>query len=55
MTSKRGEINENNAKIGLKMQIPEGAEEKLREKITGLIPSIKKVDFSFVKEEAKKN
>jgi peptidylprolyl isomerase len=49
------EINENNAKIGLKIEIPKEAEEKLREKITGLIPSIKKVELSFVKEEAKKS
>jgi len=47
------EIKENNAKITLKAEIHKEAQEKLTEKITELIPSIKKVEFAFGKEKNK--
>jgi len=47
------EIKENNTKITLKAEIPKEAQDKLSEKITELIPSIKKVEFVFEKEKNK--
>lgn len=43
------EITESNAKIILKKEIPKEAQETLNEKITELIPNIKKVEFTIAK------
>jgi len=48
------EIKEGNAKITLKTEIPNEAKEKLSEKITELIPSIKKTEFIIEKKEKNK-
>jgi len=45
------EINEGNAKITLKTEVPKQAEEKLNEDIIKLIPSIKKVEFVLKKNK----
>jgi len=47
------EIKEDNVNITLKTEIHKEAQEKLSEKITELIPSIKKVEFVFEKEKNK--
>jgi len=48
------EINNNNAKIKLKNEIPKESEERLSKKIIELIPNIKKVDFVVTKTEKNK-
>ena len=48
------EINEGDAKIGLKKEIPKEAEETLSKKIIELIPNIKKVEFAVAKDQKNK-
>jgi FKBP-type peptidyl-prolyl cis-trans isomerase SlyD len=48
------EINNSNAKISLKNEIPEEVKEKLSKKITELIPNIKKAEFIVTKNEKNK-
>jgi len=43
------EINNNNAKVSLKKEIPKEAQENLSKKITELIPNIKNVEFAITK------
>ena len=47
------EIMENNAKIALKMEAPKEVQDELSRKITELIPTIKKVEFSMEKKTQK--
>jgi len=47
------EINNNDAKIKLKNEIPKEAEERLSKKITELIPNIKKVEFTIGQQKNK--
>ena len=41
------EINNNNAKVSLKKEIPQEAEETLKKKIIEAIPNIKHIEFTF--------
>jgi len=43
------EVNDSNAKIKLKKEIPKETQERLSKKITELIPNIKNVEFAIVK------
>ena len=43
------EVNDSNAKIKLKKEIPKEAQENLSKKITELIPNIKNVEFAIAK------
>jgi len=47
------EINEGNAKITLKMELPKDAKDEINIKVKELIPSIKIVEFSVEKKEKK--
>lgn len=50
----KAEINEGNAKISIKIEIPGEVKEQLSKKITELIPSIKKAEFIAEKEQKNK-
>jgi len=47
------EINNNEAKVKLKSEIPKEAEERLKNKISELIPNIKKVEFTIGQKKNK--
>ena len=47
------ELNNNEAKIKIKNEIPKEAEERLKSKIIELIPNIKKVDFTIGQQKNK--
>lgn len=47
------EINNSNAKIKLKNEIPKEAEERLKKKIIEVIPNIKNVEFTFEQSKNK--
>jgi len=47
------EINNNEAKVKLKNEIPKEAEERLKNKIIELIPNIKKIDFTIEQQKNK--
>ena len=47
------EINNNEAKVKLKSEIPKEAEERLKNKISELIPTIKKIDFTIEQQKNK--
>ena len=47
------EVNNDDAKIKLKNELPKEAEEMMNKKIIGIIPNIKKVEFVFEQQKNK--